>query len=198
MVLGHGFRAIGRIVKGLWHTSRVGTLPIVVRPSVSSSFSKGKETNRTKRIVLKTDHFSRPVDCDFFGHMNNSFYFRHAELARWQLLPQTGILQLAIKYRWMFLVVQQSAEYLKPLPPLTKFHVRTTATTDVNDKYLWFHHDFVSTTDENDVYCTAKVKAIVKHFGGDQAGKTVRPSQMNQLTKENWLSSSCSSSIDAQ
>ena len=105
MVVGHAIRAMGRIVKGL----------------VSKS-STAIETKTSGEISLKTFHFSRPVDCDFFFHMNNCMYFRHAELARWELLPRTGILQAALKHKWMFLVVVCISIRLILLPFMTHTH----------------------------------------------------------------------------
>lgn len=165
MVVGHALRAIGRVAKG-FYVRRSSPVPC--------------------STVMITDHYSRPVDCDFFGHMNNAFYFRHAELARWELLPRTGILQQAVKHKWMFLVVSQDADYLKPLPPLSTFSVVTKATKCEADKYLFFRHDFIS-PDGSMTYCTANVRAIVKHMRGHLRGKTVRPSEMDDMTDEEWL-----------
>lgn len=81
----------------------------------------------------------------------------------------------------------QEADYLLPLPPLTKFAVRTTATTDETNKYLYFTHDFVSEDGET-LYCKANVKAIVKEMSGKSKGKTVRPMHMQSLTSMQWLS----------
>ena len=81
----------------------------------------------------------------------------------------------------------QDADYLLPLPPLTKFAVRTTASTDETNKYLYFKHDFVSEDGET-LYCKANVKAIVKEMSGKSKGKTVRPRHMQSLTSMQWLS----------
>jgi len=153
-----------------------------------------RTTTQNSKRHAQTNTHTGPVDCDFFFHMNNCMYFRHAELARWELLPRTGILQAAVKHKWMFLVVSQDADYLLPLPPLTKFKIQTTATTDETNKYMYFAHDFISESGDT-LYCTANVKAIVKEMSGKTKGKTVRPKQIQSITKEvHWLSSSSSSS----
>lgn len=167
MVVGHAARAIFRIAKGFF-----------LRSKGKDSVAPGAGPVST---MTTTGHRARIGDCDFFMHMNNAMYLRHAELARWELLPRTGILQAALKHRWMFLVVSQQAEYLKPLPPLSSFSIETTSYADKADKYLLFKHDFISDKDGS-VFCTASVKGIGKHTRAGLAGKTVRPSEMIRMT----------------
>ena len=158
MVLGFGVRTVARVFRGF----RGDPVPIPVTPSQN----------------MVTEHFVRPSDIDIFFHLNNAMYLRHAELARWELLPRTGLLQKAIKDRWMFLVVSQDADYLKPLPPLAKFTMNTRAEPDETGKYLMFTHDFLY---KDEMYATARVKAIVKRTTGDYAGQTVKPKDMPEF-----------------
>lgn len=152
MVLGFTARVLGRIAKGLY-AERIAT-PILARTE------------------MMTRHFVRPVDCDFFFHMNNASYFRHAELARWELLPRLGMLQIGWQQNWIFLAVDQQASYLHPLPPLTKFDICTTAAFDDTGKYLDFTHEFVS---DGKTVCTVRIRTIVKVGGnGPLSGKTVK------------------------
>ena len=72
----------------------------------------------TRESVVTTKHTALIKDNDFFMHMNNCMYFRHAELARWEMLPRSGLLQAAIKNNWMFLAVRQDANYIRALHSL--------------------------------------------------------------------------------
>jgi acyl-CoA thioesterase FadM len=119
------------------------------------------------------------ADVDAFWHMNNAMYFRHAELARWELSARSGLLQAALRDKWMFLAVAQEAQYHKPLPPLSAFDVVTSMVAR-DDKYIDFTHVFQS-PDGSKKYCTAEVRAVVKKTTGTEAGKTVRPSEMQDL-----------------
>ena len=138
--------------------------------TVSTSISAGK--------LVVFDIALNQSDIDIFFHLNNAMYLRHAELARWELLPRTGLLQKAVKDRWMFLVVSQDADYLKPLPPLVKFTMNTRAEPDKTGKYLMFTHDFWY---KGEMYCSARVKAIVKRSSGELAGQTVKPKDMPEF-----------------
>ena len=161
MVLGFTARTAGRVLRGFLISERVQT---PVAPSVN----------------MTTQHFVRPSDCDMFMHMNNAMYFRHAELARWELLPRTGLLQKAISERWMFLVVDQFASYMKPIKPFSSFEVKTRAGSDDSGKYIMFTHEFWY---KDSLYCTANVKAIVKRTTGKFAGQTVKPIDMPEFFK---------------
>ena len=158
MVLGFGFRTVARVLRGF----RGDPVPIPIAPSYD----------------MVTEHFVRPSDIEIFFHLNHAMYLRHAELARWELLPRTGLLQKAVKDRWMFLVVSQDADYLKPLPPLVKFTMNTRAEPDKTGKYLMFTHDFWY---KGEMYCSARVKAIVKRSSGELAGQTVKPKDMPEF-----------------
>ena len=156
MVLGFGLRTAQRVFRGFYLSERV---PLPIAPSTS----------------MVTEHFVRLSDVDLFFHLNNAMYLRHTELARWELLPRTGLLQKAIKDRWMFLVVSQDAHYLKPLPPLVRFTMDTRVAPDESGKYLMFTHDFWY---RDELHCSARVKAIVKRTTGELAGQTVKPMDM--------------------
>ena len=150
MVLGFSLRVLGRVARGL-------IKPRVAVPLPPSS-------------VMVTSHRCRLVDVDFFWHQNNAAYLRCAELSRWELMPRLGLLQRAAAQGWMFLVAEQTAQYLKPIPPFARFEIRTTSRFEGPDgKWLVFDHEFVSPCGR-EVYCKASVKAIVKAA----SGKTVK------------------------
>eukprot|EP00948_MAST-09A_sp_MAST-9A-sp1_P002800 g2800.t1 len=181
MVVGITARSLWRIGKGY-----VNKIKIPIQP---------KQPMITKHRVL-------PGDCDLFLHMNNASYFRISELARWELLASTGLLNEAIRENYIFLVVDQTGYYYRPLPmfPLFKeFDLITTVdrrhwdewgddenevtgemtTGKDSDKYMYFTHDFYYKGDKK--CASMKVKAIIKKGGnGPDKGKTIRPSQLTK------------------
>ena len=162
MVFTFSLRAAARIAKG-YLTRASHPVPTPIAPT--DTFAT------TARCAL--------ADVDAFWHMNNAMYFRHAELARWELSSRSGLLQAALRNKWMFLAVAQEAVYHRPLPPLSQFHV-VTCMVPRNDKYIDFTHVFQS-LDGSTTFCTAEVRAVVKKTSGKEAGKTVRPSEMQDL-----------------
>jgi acyl-CoA thioesterase FadM len=125
-----------------------------------------------KAVVFDVPFRCWPVDIDMFMHMNNASYVRVAELARWRIFPQSGIIDLAKKKGIIFLVVGQQVSYLKQLPPFAKFIVRTTVTTSDN-KWVHYSHSFQKPDSGNKepyVYATVDVKAVMK----EKTGKTIR------------------------
>ena len=129
----------------------------------------------TRESVVTTKHTALIKDNDFFMHMNNCMYFRHAELARWEMLPRSGLLQAAIKNNWMFLAVRQDANYIRALPlfPLwATFEIRTSFAQDSGGKFIDFTHDFYK---DDEMFASLKVRACIKLSRGPERGKTVKP-----------------------
>ena len=160
MVLTFSLRVIATICKGLYQGRNI---PTPIKPSQ----------------VMTTYHRCWFRDIDFFMHMNNAMYFRHFELARWELLPRTGLLQHALKENWMFLAVEQDCKYLKIVRPLTKFECRSSITI-ADNKWLDFHHSLWS-MDGKTLYSEGMVRAVVKR----RNGKTVRPSEFPEFIAPN-------------
>jgi len=129
-----------------------------------------------------------PIDMDVFMHMNNASYLRIAELARWRLLPQTGMLAEVVKKGWVFLAVENSVIYKKPILPFQKFVVEISIHT-TKDKWIHYCHKFlqhpkyVKAGEEPIEYARVNLMAVIKQ----KDGKTVRPSAMKELSEWNKL-----------
>jgi acyl-CoA thioesterase FadM len=101
-----------------------------------------------KRAV-ELDFRCWPIDMDVQMHMNNSCYLRVAELARWRLFSPSGMMGPALKKGWLFLAVEQTVTYYKPIPPMAAYRVEVSV--DVrDDKWIMYKHRFLkgSTTDK--------------------------------------------------
>ena len=142
---------------------------------VARGFTRQIPTPLTKESEVSVSFRCALTDCDFFWHQNNAAYFRCAELARWEMLPAVGLLQHAVRQQWMFLVVEQECKYLRMIRPFSRFEIRTKCSV-LDDKWLVFHHDFVS-PDGLTTYAEAKVRAVCKRT----SGKTVRPSEFPEF-----------------
>lgn len=119
-----------------------------------------------------------PLDMDLFMHLNNASYFRVAELARWRMFPQSNMTSFAGS---MFLVVEQSIKYIRPIGPFQSYVVSTKLSSS-DDKWIHHEHTFqqhpkdVKKGKEPAVFAVIDCKAVVK----EKSGKTIRPSQIVQ------------------
>lgn len=119
------------------------------------------------------------TDIDTYLHINNSKYLHIAELARWRVFPQSGLLQESISKGMMFLAVEQSIVYLKPIFPFQKYIVRTRVSVK-DDKWMMYYHTFEQHPDlvvdgKSPVeYAKIELKAVLK----EKNGKTIRPEEM--------------------
>lgn len=115
-----------------------------------------------------------PLDGDANMHMNNASYFRVAELARWRTAPESGMLRDGFRNGWMFLVVDQSIVYHKPIAIFQQYVIRTSATFS-DDKWVHFVHTLEQTPEsvkagaEPKVFAEIKLRAVMK----EKSGKTV-------------------------
>lgn len=121
-----------------------------------------------------------PIDMDAFMHMNNASYVRVAELARWRIFPQTGFFDKR-NSGILFLVVDQSVQYFKPIGPLQQYTVKVTITSSEN-KWLHYKHAFIQHPvregKEPIVYALVESRAVLKR----KNGKTVK---MDEATLDN-------------
>lgn len=125
-----------------------------------------------------------PIDLDTNLHVNNSCYFRTAELSRWRIFPQSDMLATMAKNGVMFLVAEQTIKYMRPIAPFQKYVIRTTITTTDN-KWMNYKHVFIQHPDdvkagkEAVTYAVIDAKAVLK----EKTGKTMKADEF--LTKCN-------------
>jgi len=101
----------------------------------------------------------------------------------------TGLLDKAVKNKYMFLAVEQSIRYSRPIQPFQRYVVATTCTVYDDNKWLWYKHTFEQHPDdvkpgqEPREYAVIDLKAVLK----EQSGKTIKPSDQldaSEFSKE--------------
>ena len=136
-----------------------------------------------------------PLDMDVYMHMNNACYLRVAELARWRQLGQAGMLGPSIKHGWMFLIAEQTVQYIRPILPLQRFNVRSEILV-TEDKWLHYNHYFEAPKGDKGLapeqYAHIELKAVVKRT----SGKTVKVSELLEQCPDAslWMAPSRNSS----
>ncbi len=153
-----------------------------------------KQPTVTKNKTIECAFRCWPIDIDLYNHMNNANYLRVAELARWNAFPGSGLFDAAVKKGIMFLAVEQSITYYKPVPSFGKYVVATSIDIYKDDKWIWYTHTFLQHPDNVKVgqearkYAEIKLRAVVK----EKSGKTIKPSEQlafpnaSQLIKDLW------------
>ena len=81
------------------------------------------------------------LDIDMMQHMNNASYLTHAELARWELFTQSGLLHWAMSKKTSFIVASTSISYLREIKPFQPFEVHTRVVA-TDDKSIFISQEF--------------------------------------------------------
>ena len=118
--------------------------------------------------------YAHPFDLDIQGHVNNSKFLHIAELTRWRVLAEDGLLGFALKNKWLFLATRCDIKYRAPIPPFKRYAC-TVETSHDSKKWIQFKHQFKD-LDTGKVYADLNVTAVIKHT----SGKTVHPSEYEQ------------------
>ncbi len=109
----------------LWHLPRT-----VANVAHGLSRRQPAHAAKSKPVGIQTPHTytarTNPLtDVDLFGHMNNAAYLVHAEMARWNLTAELGLLSYVARRRLAFLVVHNAVLYRRPIGPLERFTIST-------------------------------------------------------------------------
>lgn len=100
------------------------------------------------------------------------------------MLAESGMLVYMVKNQIVFLAVEQTITYSRPILPLQKYAVTTTVTVSDDDKWMYYHHSFDEQADLKGGkvpkhYALIHLKAVMK----ESTGKTVRPSQLHAINE---------------
>ena len=119
-------------------------------PKVITKRVKGADGKILTRNCAEVQFRNYPIDMDFQMHMNNSCYLRVAELVRWRLAAPSGFGGLALKKGYLFLAVEQSVTYKKPIPPMVPYTVEISCSVR-DDKWIMYKHRFLKLKQERKV-----------------------------------------------
>lgn len=94
------------------------------------------------------------------------------------MLTESGLLTYVLKKRILFLVVEQTITYSRPIVPFQKYVVSTTVEVSDDDKWMYYKHSFNSPSALNSNvppvhHALITLKAVLKETGG----RTVKPSE---------------------
>ncbi|KAL7562979.1 hypothetical protein ACA910_018617 [Epithemia clementina (nom. ined.)] len=129
---------------GLVHTPRViytvakGLLTSHGKPSHDKAKSIVGVGENIHSYVARAGFF----DVDYLGHMNNAAYLSHAELARWELTAQNGMLGLMLPKGINFLVASTSVRFRREVRPLFRKFQIDSSLVAMDHRHVWMVHNF--------------------------------------------------------
>ncbi|OQR99176.1 hypothetical protein THRCLA_06589 [Thraustotheca clavata] len=100
------------------------------------------------------------LDIDINLHLNNSSYLYNMELARWHMTGVMGLLGLAVKQKWMFLVASQTIRYRRSIAPFAPYEIHTKMVY-WDDNWMYISHQFVCPK-TGALYADALTRGIIK------------------------------------
>ena len=127
MGLVHTPRVIASVIQGLYKRHTHGL-----------QASVGIGAANPHRYIARAGVF----DIDYLGHMNNAAYLQHAELARWELTAENGLLHGMIKAKTAYVVTGAVVRYRREVKPLfRKFEVHSYL-SGIDERDLWIYQTF--------------------------------------------------------
>lgn len=103
-------------------------------------------------------------DVDGMGHMNNSAYLVHCELARWELTAASGVLDYVLKQRAAFIVGMTAIQYKREIKPFQRFEIHSQLIAS-DDKWMTIAHEFRK-PESGDILALTVCRAVLKQRGG--------------------------------
>lgn len=83
-----------------------------------------------------------PSDIDVYPEMNNGRYWTIMDLGRYDLAARTGLMRLAHRQGWFFVVAGGSIRYRRRLPPFGRYLLRTSLVGH-DERWFYFVQEFV-------------------------------------------------------
>ena len=83
-----------------------------------------------------------PNDVDAYPEMNNGRYWTIMDLGRYDLAARTGLMRMAHRKGWFFVVAGGSIRYRRRLPPFGRFLLRTSIAGH-DGRWFYFVQEFV-------------------------------------------------------
>jgi YbgC/YbaW family acyl-CoA thioester hydrolase len=101
------------------------------------------------------------LDIDIMQHMNNASYLTHAELARWELFAQSGLIHWSKSRKAMFILTAASIRYRREIKAFQSFEIHTSI-IGADNKSVFISQDFHS-TDDNQLLAQYICRSILRN-----------------------------------
>jgi len=150
-------------------------LRVLAAPSVTTSNPVGRPTADDPHAGTVTRWWVLPGDVDLFGHMNNSRYLLLMDFARVHYLRRAGLLEPALKKRWIMPVAAVNVDFRRPLKPFERFEI-VTQMLSWDDRWFFMRQTFRTRKRPVRTVATGYVKTIIRSPSG-----VVVPAQLARI-----------------
>lgn len=110
----------------------------VARVLVRAAFKPRADLDDASELALRV----RPSDIDAYPEMNNGRFWTLMDLGRYDLAFRMGLMQMARRQGWFFVVAGGSIRYRRRLPPFARFVLRTRLVGH-DGRWFYFVQEFV-------------------------------------------------------
>jgi acyl-CoA thioesterase FadM len=119
-----------------------------------------------------------PSDIDLYPEMNNGRFWTIMDLGRYDLAARTGLMRVAHRQGWFFVVAGGSIRHRRRLPPFSRFLLRTSLVGH-DGRWFYFVQEFVR---------GGKVAAQAVVRAGLRTDKAMVPSKtvLGAVGREDW------------
>jgi|SRR5271156_1577035 len=149
-------------------------LRVLAAPTVTTPNSMGP-TAEDPQAETVTRWCVLPWDVDLFGHMNNSRYLLLMDFARVHYLRRTGLLEPALKKRWIMPVAAANVDFHRPLKPFETFEI-VTQVLSWDDRWFFMRQIFRTRKGPVRTVATGYVKTIIRSPSG-----VVEPAELARI-----------------
>jgi acyl-CoA thioesterase FadM len=140
-------------------------LRVLASPAVTTPSTVERPTAADPQTETVTRWCVLPWDIDFFGHMSNSRYLLLMDYARVHYLRRAGLLEPALKKRWIMPVATVNMNFHRPLAPFEKFEIVTQALS-WDDRWFFMRQTFRTRTKSVRTVATGYVKTTIRSPSG--------------------------------
>lgn len=146
----------------------------VLRVMISAVFKKKLGFNDISVLRLRV----WPNDCDIYPEMNNGRHLTIMDLGRYDLAFRSGLMRMATKKKWNFVVAGISIRFRRRLPPFRRFTLRSRL---AGRDERWFY--FIQETIHKNKICS---QAIIRAGLRDSKGLVPAEKVLDVFGRRDW------------
>jgi YbgC/YbaW family acyl-CoA thioester hydrolase len=100
----------------------------------------------------------RGYELDSYGHVNNAVYLNYLEQSRWEIIHETGMIELLTKDELLMVVIENRIKYIREAVLFDELEIQTTIKKEL--PYIVFHN-IIKNKKTNHTIAKASVKMLL-------------------------------------
>lgn len=110
----------------------------VIRVLIGAALKPRLDLDDTSELALRVG----PGDIDVYPEMNNGRFWTIMDLGRYDMAARAGLMKMARRKKWLFVVAGGSIRYRRRLPPFARYILRTSLAGH-DGRWFYFIQEFV-------------------------------------------------------